>query len=141
MDRNTRRSITDFEGLWQIERRIEDRMGGQQARFSGRAELRPEGDSWRWQEIGEIRYGPGPALRAERSYLWQPLGTEIAVHFDDGRFFHAFDPQAIAPQAEHLCTPDLYRAAYDFSGWPRWLVTWEVAGPRKDYRMIPECRR
>ncbi|WP_010139042.1 DUF6314 family protein [Oceanicola sp. S124] len=141
MDRNARRDITDFAGVWQIRRQIEDRLGGVTGVFTGQAELRPDGGAWTWSEAGEIRYGSAPPLRAERRYLWQPRGVEIAVHFDDGRFFHAFDPMAAAPRAEHLCTPDLYRAAYDFADWPRWQVTWEVAGPRKDYRMESLCQR
>ncbi|PJE27040.1 hypothetical protein SAMN06297129_3234 [Pseudooceanicola antarcticus] len=141
MESKSRRDISHFEGTWQIARQIEDRMGGQEAHFSGRAKLRPLGEHWLWQESGEIRYGAGPALKAERSYLWRPMGRRIAVHFEDGAFFHDFDPEAPAPEAEHFCTPDLYHAAYDFTRWPRWQVTWEVAGPRKDYRMTSECRR
>lgn len=136
------RRIGDFAGVWLLEREVEDRRAGQVARFEGRAELMPQGAGrWLWQESGLLRFGAAAPVRAERRYLWQEQGEAIAVLFDDGRFFHAFDPDQGAPVAAHFCDPDQYDARYDLANWPRWRVTWEVRGPRKDYRMVTDCRR
>ncbi|MEM7719719.1 MAG: DUF6314 family protein, partial [Pseudomonadota bacterium] len=39
------------------------------------------------------------------------------------------------PETVHLCPPDRYHVAYDFSSWPEWRTVWSVEGPRKTYRM------
>ena len=44
-------------------------------------------------------------------------------------------------EAEHWCDPDMYRVGYDFSAWPEFAATWEVAGPKKAYRMVSRYRR
>ncbi len=129
--------LARFAGHWRIARRIDDRRTGTVAWFSGTAELVPDGaDALAYSESGLMRLGAGGAFAAGRRYRWIAVpGGSIAVHFADGRFFHAFDPAAPAPQTvRHPCAPDLYDGLYDLGAWPRWRLTWEVRGPRKDYR-------
>jgi hypothetical protein len=87
-----------------------------------------------------MRLAGGPAVQADRRTIWREEGGRIAVFFGDGRPFHGFDPAAGA-QSEHVCTPDLYRVAYDFSRFPEWRSVWRVTGPRKDYLMTTDYRR
>lgn len=132
--------IDDFQGLWRIERVIEDRLAGQRGSFEGRATLAPAGDHWLWSETGQLRLGAGAPFAASRRYLWRAKAGGIAVLFEDGRPFHSFDPKG-RPEAHHWCDPDDYQVAYDFSDWPEWRATWQVRGPRKDYVMQSLHRR
>jgi len=133
--------LTDFPGFWDITRRIEDRRAGQSGHLSGTARFshRPGGDL-AYVEQGLLVYGAGPAMTAERRQIWRASPDGIAVHFDDGRFFHAFVPSGGRAEAAHDCPPDRYRVAYDFRRWPHWQSVWEVSGPRKAYRMETSYR-
>ena len=124
----------DFAGDWHLTRHIEDRRGPD-GRFDGLARLMPVVGGLGYHEAGMLHCGPGPAMRAERRYLWQEDGPLIRVLFQDGRDFHLMDPQGPRCEARHDCAPDLYRVAYDFSDWPDWSAEWQVQGPLKDYRM------
>ena len=134
-------SLGDFEGVWRLERRIEDHLAGQGAWFRGAASVSAEADGFAtWVERGEMRYGDGAPMQAERRYQWAQEGLQIAVYFEDGRFFHSFAPSN-APKAEHWCDPDAYHVRYDFTAWPIWRATWRVQGPRKDYEMTTTFTR
>ncbi|WP_375257916.1 DUF6314 family protein [Citreimonas sp.] len=124
------RGLADFIGAWRLEREIRH-ADGSVARFSGRAEWRPEGDGARCVETGTLTLPDGTAVQAGRNYLWD---ADLNVQFGDGRFFHAVPPAGGA--AAHDCPPDRYEATYDFADWPRWRCTWRVRGPRKDYVML-----
>lgn len=136
------RGIGDFEGRWSLDRRIEDRMGGQWGRFTGGVRIRrpkpEEGDgaAWRVDESGFLKLGAAAPVSATRTYFWREDGPLIAVEFEDGRPFHVFDPNADRAEAHHDCAPDSYDVRYDFSAWPDWSATWQVRGPRKDYTMV-----
>ncbi|WP_111428513.1 DUF6314 family protein [Rhodobacteraceae bacterium DSL-40] len=125
--------LAAFEGDWRISRRIEDRRNGLSGRFEGRACFTPEaGGGLRYEETGTLRLGAGPPMAAARRYLWRETLGMIEVWFDDGRFFHAFDPARPDPAAHHDCPPDSYDVRYDFAAAPRaWASRWQVAGPRK----------
>ncbi|OWU82911.1 hypothetical protein ATO6_21685 [Oceanicola sp. 22II-s10i] len=132
--------LAEFEGAWRLERRV--RHGdGTEAMFTGIARFSADGDGLMLHEAGEMRIAGQGAFRAERSYRWSVAGGRIAVWFDDGRFFHAFDPLATHPEAGHDCAPDRYDVAYDFSDWPRWRAVWRVRGPRKDYELSSQYSR
>lgn len=138
----TARRIEAFAGRWQITRQITDRRGGAPGRFTGAALLHADGTGgWIWEESGQLRLGEGAPLTATRRYLWQETGARITLLFEDGRYFHSFDPNAARATAQHDCPPDLYDVTYDFSSWPVWRSHWEVRGPRKDYRMDSWHRR
>jgi hypothetical protein len=132
-----RLTLPDFAGRWTVQRRIDDRHAGQQLRFEGEVQIGPEADHWRYQETGALILPNGTRLTADRAYLWRAQGDNIAVYFEDDRFFHAFAPEG-KPEAAHWCDPDQYNARYDFSDWPNWRAEWTVTGPRKDYTMVSE---
>ena len=130
------RSLSDFEGAWQIARAVEDFTGGPLVRLDGTARF-ITGDGGLWlHEVGEMRIGDAAPMQAERRYFWQANGAQIDTYFDDMRPFHSFDPAQDAPAAHHDCAPDAYDVAYDFGDWPQWQARWRVRGPRKDYQMI-----
>ena len=129
-----RRGLGDFAGLWQVDRRIDDRLGPAM-RFVGTALLTGDDPVLIYHEQGQLSAGQGPALAASRRYSWRAEGADIAVYFDDGRPFHCFDPVSTCATALHDCPPDRYEVRYDFSGWPDWSSRWQVRGPRKDYVM------
>jgi len=128
----------DFEGHWQLERRITDRAAGAEMSLSGTAEFAPAGPEdvarLAYVEEGELVMPGGHVLRAERRYTWVFGPGGVVVLFDDGRPFHDFVPEGRAEGTPHPCGEDLYQVDYDFSAWPVWRATWEVSGPRKAYR-------
>lgn len=131
------RRLSDFEGVWQLSRRIEDRRAGLTGWLEGEARFNAGQGGLVLTETGCLRYGDGAPMLAERRYLWREQPGGIAVFFEDGRPFHRIS--ADAPEARHDCPPDLYHVRYDFStwpdSWPDWRAVWQVTGPRKDYVM------
>lgn len=133
-------SLSGFAGLWQLTRRIEDRLIGRSGELSGKARFTPDGAGLRYDEEGVLHLDGQPPVQAKRSYLWRQGADGIEVWFDDGRFFHRFDAEGVSA-AQHWCDPDDYQVRYDFSAWPRWQSAWQVKGPRKDYLMVSEYQR
>jgi hypothetical protein len=126
--------LDDFAGEWCLSRHIEDALAKGTARLEGFCRFEPQEGGLLCTEGGTLSLpGRETGFTAERRYLWQidPIG--IAVFFDDGQFFHRFDPNDPAPRADHDCAPDAYAVRYDFSNWPLWSAVWRVKGPRKDY--------
>jgi hypothetical protein len=126
------RQLSDFEGRWRVSRRIRPREGPG-ARFEGHAEWTDAQAGLIYRETGTMTLEGQIPMQAERRYLWTP---ELAVHFDDGRFFHRVPP--VGGATDHWCDPDTYRGRYEFDSWPFFRVTWQVTGPRKDYLSITE---
>lgn len=134
MGRGMTRDLDAFAGSYEIAREIEDRAGDGAMRFSGRLDLLEDGTGLCWHETGRLDLPGGQVLVAERRYLWRAGGGGLVdVLFEDGRYFHSFDPGELRPQAGHDCAPDRYDVAYDFTGWPNFAAHWRVTGPRKDY--------
>ncbi len=131
----------DFVGEWRIDREI-THDNAPPARFAGLARLELDGEGLSYAEAGELVIAGAPPMQAERQYLWRtgPTGG-IEVFFADGRPFHAFDPNAAAPQDRHWCDTDIYDVRYDFGDWPDWRADWRVSGPRKTYRMMSRFSR
>lgn len=129
--------LSDFKGVWQVSRRIENRLGAS-GHFEGQARFTAAGGALIYREEGMLHLG-GAAMRATRGYLWRAEGGRIIVDHEGGAPFHSFDPGR--PRAEHLCPPDRYRVTYDFAGWPDWTAVWTVSGPAKDYTMTSRYRR
>ncbi len=128
--------IWDFEGRWQIARRITDALGPDGV-FDGEAVFERGDGGLIYREAGTLRLGKAE-FRAERQYLWQADGRGgVTVRFADGRPFHGFDLGDTAA-ADHACDPDQYRVAYEFARWPSWTSTWQVTGPRKSYVMVSD---
>ena len=132
--------LADFAGLWQINRKIDDKTGLGAGTLIGEARFLRDGAGYRYAETGTLCFARQPPMEARQSYLWREDGQGIAVLFPDGRPFHSFVPDD-QPIAAHWCDPDQYDVAYAFSAWPDWQSTWRVKGPRKDYEMITFYRR
>lgn len=129
------RVLADFEGRWHLARRIlhED---GPVATLEGEATWTRSGASLNYAERGLLRMQGLAPIEATRRYRWD---EGLAVHFEDGRFFHSVPPDG--GTTEHWCDPDTYRVAYDFSAWPVFTATWDVRGPRKAYHMVSRYTR
>jgi len=135
------RSLHDFQGKWQIDRRIDDLAAGKVAVLKGQASFTPSAGGLDYLETGKLVLEDAAPIHAERRYSWQLSGGQIAVFFKDGRPFHSFDPKLERASARHLCDPDDYRVIYSFGRWPVWRTEWRVQGPRKHYRMTTEYHR
>ena len=105
--------------------------GAPDVRFEGTAHWQPDRENMAYREEGSLLMPGQMAIFAERSYVWTP---ELAVYFDDGRFFH--NVPATGGDTDHWCDPDTYKGSYDFAKWPEFSVTWRVSGPRKDYTSV-----
>jgi hypothetical protein len=144
------KGLADFTGIWRIERDIENAIGPD-AQFSGQAhftalpapqlgQLNPQAPCLKLRETGEMTFADQPtSFAATRHYYWQEgpqnaaAQKTIHVYYDDGRFFHHFDPQDLRATAHHDCPPDVYDVTYDFAHWPNWQAIWQVSGPKKSY--------
>lgn len=127
-------SLTEFEGRWQIARRIGDARSGGTGRFEGEAVFAPDAEGLRYTETGVLKLDGQAEFMARRVYLWRADSAGVAVSFEDGRPFHCFE-FAPHPEASHWCDPDTYAVRYDFANWPDWSARWAVSGPRKSYVM------
>lgn len=131
--------IEDFEGLWSLEKVIEDRRDGA-VRFDGSARIAPDGDDWLYEETGKLTLTTGAVLEGRRAYRWRQCETGISIFFEDGRPFHHL-PGA-GGSGSHFCDPDQYDVAYFLEHMPdRWEAVWQVRGPRKDYDMTCRYRK
>ncbi|MDJ0823705.1 MAG: DUF6314 family protein, partial [Paracoccaceae bacterium] len=121
-------ALGDFEGVWRIDRQIDDRLLGRVGHFAGTATFTPDGDGLDYRETGTLTF-PGLApLSAEQRYLWRQDEQGVAVCFSDGRSFHRIPLNNRTHRAGHDCAPDRYRVRYDFAHWPDWTATWQVSG-------------
>lgn len=121
-----------FAGAWRVERQILERHSGRTGQFDGMAEFTARDGGLGYSETGMLRLPDVPPMHATRRYDWRASDGLIEVWFEDGRFFHAFDPAASWPSAHHDCPPDVYDVTYDLRDPDRWTSRWEVRGPRKD---------
>ncbi|MEM9012145.1 MAG: DUF6314 family protein [Pseudomonadota bacterium] len=131
-----------FEGAWAVERHIHDFDSRWAGRFDGEGVFSPAEDALAYEETGVLRLGGLTALKATRRYTWCfPDPGRVDVYFEDGSFFHAFDPSQVEAEASHYCDPDLYEVRYIFEEPRHWRAEWRVEGPRKDYRLVTHYRR
>lgn len=128
---------------WTVERMIEDFSTGLTGTFSGTvsfttsfttAQGGPDDGALRCREQGTLRWASESGRPAEREYLWQPGAGRwnMNVHFADGRFFHPVNLHSGTAEAEHPCSPDLYRGAFQLEGPDAWSYRWRVTGPAKN---------
>lgn len=134
MDDVPARQLGDFLGRWRLQREILQDDGAK-ARFEGTAYWRLGGAEADYIEEGHLVVPGQGRFAAHRRYIWD---KDLNVCFEDGRFFHQVP--ATGGTAQHWCSPDTYRVAYDFSRWPRWQAVWRVDGPRKAYSMVSVYR-
>ena len=129
-DATSVRRLKDFEGVWNVERKITPKSGPA-ATFKGQAVWTPEKDGLAYKEQGLMTLEGHAPMQAERRYFWS---ADLSVFFDDGRYFHQVPAEG--GEAHHWCDPDSYAITYDFAPWPEFRVLWHVTGPRKDYRAV-----
>lgn len=129
------RQLSDFQGVWALEREISDLKAGQSGTFSGVARLSPVECGLLYEESGTLALKNSATMEAKRSFHWKGQGSDIQVLFEDGRPFHRIECAAPICRDMHFCDPDIYRVVYDFRDWPKWEVEWDVQGPRKTYLM------
>lgn len=131
----TMSDFTDYS--WVIERVIIDQIRAVEVKFFGQCEI-VEGI---YSESGEMVLEDGSKLASSRRYIWRDSGDAIDVSFEDKSFFHSIDLRNLRSKAVHFCMPDIYKVYYDFTSWPDWSVTWNVAGPYKSYKLSSSYRR
>ncbi len=126
-------SLWSFAGAWALERVI--RHGdGRTDRLSGTCRFTRSGPRLLQDEDGWLETAEG-RFQATRRYIRAEAGGRLDVHFDDMRPFHSIPLGEERPETVHLCPPDRYQVAYEFSDWPVWRTIWTVEGPRKSYQM------
>ena len=126
---------TDLIGTWSLTRTVDDHRAGERRDVVGTAELTEVGSGRvRWAESGTMTW-PGHAVPVSRTLYVVLEDDGWFVRFEDGRPFH---PWAVGHQVDHPCAPDHYRGLIETVGEPvtSWTVTWDAAGPDKDYRMV-----
>lgn len=123
-----------LDGCWRVTRSIRHAGGGTD-RFAGETRFTRAGARILQDEDGWLTLASGARLRATRRYLWMRREGGAECLFPDGRPFHSLPFGVARPETTYLCPPDRYAAAYDFTRWPEWRVTWTVEGPAKDYVM------
>jgi hypothetical protein len=129
---------TDLLGVWQLERRLVDRVAGQFGRVTGWLELTLRGSVVHWLELGELAWGD-ELFEVTRELYVVREGDGWVVRFTDGRLFHAWHP---GETVVHPCGADLYRGLITLDSMrTRMRVLWDVTGPAKDQRIVTRCRR
>ena len=127
-------SLSALAGRWSLRREITHEDGATH-HFMGSAVFTWSGPRLIEEQTGTLDIGTATPLKASRRYVWTREGSRIEVLFDDMRPFHTIPTGAARPETTHLCPPDRYHVAYDFTGFPDWVAVWDVEGPKKAYRM------
>ena len=131
-------SLWSLAGHWKVSRVIEHADGTRNS-FEGSVVFRRSGPRLIQSESGVLTVG-NQQFQGARKYVWDREGDLLRVHFDDMRPFHTVPLESAHVETAHLCPPDRYEVAYDFSDWPMWRSVWRVEGPRKDYVMTSQHR-
>lgn len=125
----------DFQGTWDVRRRIVDHLSGAVHHFAGKAVI----GASEFSETGNVSYGTF-SLKAARRYLLRSQENDLAIAFADGRPFIRLDGRA-SQAVRHLCGDDDYRGRFFFRSTDTWVEEWRVAGPRKRYVSLARYRR
>lgn len=122
-------------GQWRITRRIRDIRQGLTGRLSGSGSFVPAPRALIYEERGLLRFGGYQGEAAWRC-LFAFDGIETAsVHHADGNPFHRLNLSSGQDEVQHLCGKDHYRGRYRVLDPDSFIVNWNVAGARKNYRM------
>ena len=130
-----------LKGRWRIVRRISDARLGLMGRLVGSASFTPSGDGLIHVETGDLSFGAyrGPVTRTYHLAIESP--SIVMVHHADGGPFHTLDLRSGVADILHRCSGDHYRGRYRVLDESRFAVSWQVAGPRKQYRLATLHRR
>jgi hypothetical protein len=125
-------------GTWTLSRVIDDRLVGAQSRVEGQLVLTEVSPGRvRWAESGTWHQPAGDVDVRRDLWLERADGDGWWVRFEDGTDFHPWSP---GEPVTHPCSPDTYVGLVDGVE-DRWVVRWDVTGPRKDYTMTTELTR
>jgi hypothetical protein len=128
-------------GTWDLTRRLEDRHGGMDGSFQGRATLEgrvPDGAGPRRQgryfETGNMAFGSRHAGPATRTLdVVQLASGAVQLVFVDGRPFIDVDLADGRCRRRHACRDDLYEIEYFVRSSHEIEEHWRVRGPHTDY--------
>ncbi|MEM9425336.1 MAG: DUF6314 family protein [Pseudomonadota bacterium] len=126
-------SLFALAGGWELQRVI-THDDGRTDRLTGTCRFTRSGPRLLQDEDGWLETTQG-RFQASRRYVWGENNGRVEVFFADMRPFHSIPLGEAKPETVHLCPPDRYHVAYDFTAWPQWSTVWTVEGPRKDYVM------
>ena len=124
-----------LSGQWRIVRRIGDARLGIVGRLTGYATFTQAPDGLIHDETGDLQFGAyrGPATRRYRLAIDQLSAGDM--HHADGSLFHRLDLASGRAEILHQCGGDQYRGRYRVLHDGCFAVTWQVTGPRKQYRL------
>lgn len=110
-------------------------------RLTGWAVFTPSADGLIHDETGDLSFGAyrGPVTRRYQLIIGSPSAG--MVRHADGNLFHALDLTSGVAGILHSCGDDRYRGRYQVLGESCFSVSWQVAGPRKQYRLATLHRR
>ncbi|MEL7174839.1 MAG: DUF6314 family protein, partial [Pseudomonadota bacterium] len=111
-------SLWSFAGAWRLDRDIRHKDGTTD-RFTGKCLFSKSGMRLVQDETGYLETA-GARFEATRRYVWTETNGRLDVYFDGMRPFHSVPLGAERPETLHICPPDRYHVAYDFSTWPEW---------------------
>ncbi|MES2256525.1 MAG: DUF6314 family protein [Pseudomonadota bacterium] len=128
-------------GRWRIARRICDVRQDLLGRLAGYANFTAAPQGLIYDEAGLLRFGgyEGEAMRRYHFAFDRP-GAAF-VHHADGGLFHPLDLSSGKDNIRHRCAEDHYRGRYRVLSKDEFVVSWDVTGPRKRYRIATFYRR
>lgn len=122
-------------GSWRIARRIYDARQGMVGRLAGSANFASASQGLMYDETGLLHFGSYRGEAARRYLFAFDRIHAASVHHADGSPFHWLDLSSGRDDIHHQCGEDHYRGRYRVLGRDQFVASWDVAGPRKRYRM------
>ncbi|HEY2835994.1 MAG TPA: DUF6314 family protein [Rhizomicrobium sp.] len=122
-------------GPWRIARRIRDIQQGLTGRLTGSASFTPVPQGLTYDEAGLLRFGAYQGEAACRYLFAFDRDDAAQVRHADGSLFHPLNLSTGKDDIRHQCGEDLYLGRYRVLDRNRFVASWDVAGPRKRYRM------
>lgn len=134
-------------GVWRFTRSIVHKIPKEQYEGRGCATfslLGQQTDSLEYYEKVRLQNQATQAeIKGYQAYLYSysQQHNEIAKYFKDARLFYKLPmgkPECIG---HHICGEDNYKATYHFKNHDRFILVYEVLGPRKNYTIHTEYTR
>jgi hypothetical protein len=132
----------NFVGDWNLDRDL-----GAQGFAKGAASYElQDNNNLKYREDVEITFnnviGKHYAYR-EYLYFYNDKNNSIIKTFSDGKPFHAldFDLELHTASGSHFCGSDNYRALYNFKDHNKFVTSYIVRGPSKNYTICTEYTR
>lgn len=128
------------QGLWKINRTIIHNNPYSHVEISGTASFSLHNDVLLYHEKANLKnltqyetYG----YRRYR-YIYDQNAQKLFKYFDDGKLFYELHFENGSASGHHLCNDDTYSAKYQFLSDKNFSLSYEVQGPKKDYRILTE---